>query len=42
MTGYGTAEDRRHAREAGFQAHLVNPVGIDAPLRALDSDVAVR
>jgi len=26
MTGYGQAEDRRRALEAGFDAHLVKPV----------------
>ncbi len=26
LTGYGQAEDRRKAREAGFDAHLVKPV----------------
>jgi CheY-like chemotaxis protein len=26
MTGYGQAEDRRRALEAGFDAHVVKPV----------------
>jgi CheY-like chemotaxis protein len=26
LTGYGTAEDQRRAREAGFDIHLVKPV----------------
>ena len=30
MTGYGSAEDRRRSREAGFDAHLVKPVGLPA------------
>jgi signal transduction histidine kinase/ActR/RegA family two-component response regulator len=33
LTGYGQAEDRRRAREAGFDAHLVKPV---APETVLD------
>jgi signal transduction histidine kinase/ActR/RegA family two-component response regulator len=32
MTGYGQAEDRRRAREAGFDEHLVKPV---SPARLL-------
>jgi PAS domain S-box-containing protein len=35
MTGYGQAEDRRRAREAGFALHLVKPVEPDALQRAL-------
>ena len=34
LTGYGQARDRRRTREAGFAAHLVKPVDLDA-LRAL-------
>jgi CheY-like chemotaxis protein len=26
LTGYGTAEDRKRSREAGFDVHLVKPV----------------
>ena len=33
LTGYGQAEDRRRAQEAGFDVHLVKPVG-PAVLRA--------
>lgn len=29
MTGYGQPEDRRCAREAGFDVHLVKPVQLD-------------
>lgn len=29
MTGWGAAEDFRRTREAGFDRHLVKPVGID-------------
>ncbi|QBR04075.1 PAS domain S-box protein (plasmid) [Paraburkholderia pallida] len=29
LTGWSQAEDRRHSREAGFDAHLVKPVAID-------------
>jgi CheY-like chemotaxis protein len=35
MTGYGQAEDRQRAREAGFGLHLVKPVEPDALQRAL-------
>lgn len=34
ISGYGTDEDRRRSREAGFDHHLVKPVDIDA-LRGL-------
>ena len=30
MTGYGSEEDRRRAQEAGFNAHLVKPVDLEA------------
>jgi CheY-like chemotaxis protein len=30
MTGWGQPEDRLRAIEAGFDAHLVKPVSIDA------------
>jgi two-component system CheB/CheR fusion protein len=30
LTGYGQAEDRRRAAEAGFDAHLVKPVDPEA------------
>ena len=30
MTGYGLEEDRRRSHEAGFNAHLVKPVDLDA------------
>lgn len=29
LTGYGTPEDRRLSTEAGFDAHLVKPTGIE-------------
>ncbi|MFC5497907.1 PAS domain S-box protein [Caenimonas terrae] len=29
MTGFGSDEDRRRTRAAGFDAHLVKPVGLD-------------
>jgi CheY-like chemotaxis protein len=35
MTGYGQAEDRKRAREAGFALHLVKPVEPEALQRAL-------
>lgn len=30
LTGYGQEEDRRRSQEAGFNAHLVKPVDLDA------------
>jgi len=30
MTGYGQVEDRRRSQEAGFNAHLVKPIDLDA------------
>ncbi len=30
LTGYGSAEDRRQSQEAGFNAHLVKPVELEA------------
>jgi CheY-like chemotaxis protein len=35
MTGYGQAEDVQQARAAGFDAHLVKPVGLPALERGL-------
>jgi len=35
MTGYGQAEDRRRALDAGFEAHVVKPVELDDLLRLL-------
>ncbi|HEU0201360.1 MAG TPA: MASE1 domain-containing protein [Burkholderiaceae bacterium] len=35
LTGYGRAEDRQRAQEAGFDAHLVKPVTLDELQRAL-------
>jgi CheY-like chemotaxis protein len=45
LTGYGQDEDRRRSEEAGFNAHLVKPVDLDAlhdllahaPLQVADS-----
>jgi len=37
MTGWGQAEDKRRAKEAGFDAHLVKPVSIDALLGLLST-----
>jgi CheY-like chemotaxis protein len=30
VTGYGQASDRRRAREAGFDEHVVKPIDLDA------------
>jgi signal transduction histidine kinase len=35
MTGWGQAEDKRRALDAGFDAHLVKPVSIDTLIAAL-------
>jgi len=35
LTGYGQDEDRRRSQEAGFNAHLVKPVNLDAVLMLL-------
>jgi CheY-like chemotaxis protein len=37
LTGYSQQDDRRKSREAGFDAHLVKPVDVDAIGRALDA-----
>jgi signal transduction histidine kinase/CheY-like chemotaxis protein len=36
LTGYGQAEDRRRALEAGFDEHLIKPVDLDTLEEALD------
>jgi CheY-like chemotaxis protein len=38
LTGYGQEADRRKAREAGFDRHLIKPVDIDT----LQSVLAAR
>lgn len=35
LTGWGQDEDRRRSTEAGFDAHLVKPVALDALLKLL-------
>ncbi|MET0355764.1 MAG: response regulator, partial [Cellvibrio sp.] len=35
VTGYGQAEDRNRALNAGFDEHLVKPVGVQAIERAI-------
>jgi signal transduction histidine kinase len=42
VTGYGQAADRRRALEAGFDAHLVKPVGADDLRRALATGATPR
>jgi CheY-like chemotaxis protein len=37
VTGFGAAEDRRRAKEAGFDTHLTKPVSPDALRRVLDA-----
>jgi signal transduction histidine kinase len=40
MTGYGLERDRRRAMEAGFDAHLVKPVDVEALITVLSSEEA--
>jgi CheY-like chemotaxis protein len=35
VTGWGQEEDRRLSKEAGFSAHLVKPVTLDALTKLL-------
>jgi len=35
ITGYGQDTDRRRSTEAGFNAHLVKPVSLDALTRTI-------
>ena len=37
LTGYGSPEDQRAARDAGFDVHLVKPVESSALLRILEN-----
>jgi signal transduction histidine kinase/ActR/RegA family two-component response regulator len=41
LTGYGQAEDIRHAIEAGFDAHLTKPINLDQLMALLASDGSV-
>jgi signal transduction histidine kinase/ActR/RegA family two-component response regulator len=41
VTGYGQERDRERSREAGFDAHLVKPVGLDELMRLLRKVAAV-
>jgi CheY-like chemotaxis protein len=36
LTGYGQEDDRRRSREAGFDAHIVKPVDLEALQKILD------
>lgn len=42
LTGWGHDEDRRRAREAGFDLHVVKPVDPDRLLRLVDQASGVR
>jgi CheY-like chemotaxis protein len=42
LTGFGTEEDRRQARAAGFDHHMVKPVDLDALQELLASLGATR
>jgi signal transduction histidine kinase len=41
MTGWGQEDDKRRTREAGFDAHLVKPVALDALMEVLASGPAI-
>jgi CheY-like chemotaxis protein len=41
MTGYGSQDDKRRTQDAGFDAHLIKPVELDA-LIGLLNDARVR
>jgi signal transduction histidine kinase/CheY-like chemotaxis protein len=36
LTGYGQAGDRQRSNDAGFAAHLVKPISLDALVKAID------
>lgn len=36
LTGYGRAGDRQRSNDAGFAAHLVKPISLDALVKAID------
>ncbi|HEY7870772.1 MAG TPA: response regulator, partial [Methylomirabilota bacterium] len=38
ITGYGQADDRQRARQAGFDAHLTKPLSPDRLAAAMDGD----
>ena len=40
LSGYGQEEDRRRAREAGFNHHMIKPVNNDELFRVLDTLIA--
>ena len=42
MTGYGQEEDRRRSEEAGFDAHMVKPVDLEALQELLSRPELVR
>ena len=42
LTGYGQAEDKVHARSAGFDDHLVKPADVNALHQVLASDAKVE
>jgi signal transduction histidine kinase/ActR/RegA family two-component response regulator len=42
VSGYGTPDDQRRAREAGFNAHLIKPVTADAVQRLLEGEIGAR
>jgi CheY-like chemotaxis protein len=42
MTGYGQEEDRRRSQQAGFDAHFVKPVELDAIRELLAQRVGGR
>jgi signal transduction histidine kinase len=41
-TGYGTPEDKRRARDAGFDAHMVKPVDPDDLVKRIEESLAAK
>jgi two-component system, chemotaxis family, CheB/CheR fusion protein len=42
VSGYGTAEDRRRCLEAGFDAHLIKPLSMEALQEVLETEGSTR
>ena len=42
MSGYGRAEDRKQALDAGFEEHLIKPVDPQRLLDIIDTGVIAR
>src|SRR6187200_2893621 len=42
ITGWGQEDDRRRAREAGFDHHFTKPADFDRPLELIDQELRSR